>query len=81
MSNKQARDVVRWARRFGLESELITWIDMNARCYDKDHPEYKNEGAKGVTVCPRWRWDNPDGFKNLILEIGWPTCAKNGSQT
>lgn len=30
------------------------WVDMIRKCYDPTHPEYKNFGAKGITVCPEW---------------------------
>jgi hypothetical protein len=28
---------------------------MNRRCYNKNYPQYKNYGEKGVTICDRWR--------------------------
>ena len=35
-----------------------TWRAMIARCYNPKNPSYKTYGAKGITVCERWkRWD------------------------
>lgn len=31
-----------------------TWEGMHRRCYDVNHDNYKNYGAKGITVCARW---------------------------
>lgn len=31
------------------------WGGMNSRCHDKNCPEYKNYGARGIVVCDRWR--------------------------
>ena len=30
------------------------WILILARCYGTNNPQYKNYGAKGVTVCNEW---------------------------
>lgn len=30
------------------------WIDMLMKCYDTEHPQYKNEGAQGIEVCSSW---------------------------
>ncbi len=37
---------------------------MMARCYNEDHDNYKNYGAKGVYVCPRWHI-----FKNFYHDL------------
>lgn len=34
-----------------------TWRGMRNRCYNKKHDSYKFYGAKGVTICDRWRFD------------------------
>lgn len=31
------------------------YYSMMARCYNKNNPKYKNYGARGVTVCDRWK--------------------------
>lgn len=30
---------------------------MKTRCYNKNIPQYKNYGGRGVTVCDEWRND------------------------
>lgn len=46
--------------------EYRRWRNMMLRCYGKKHPSYKNYGAKGITVCDRWRKD----FVNFIQDMG-----------
>ncbi len=36
-------------------SEYQAWSNMKGRCYNKKHQSYKNYGARGITVCDRWR--------------------------
>ena len=31
-----------------------TWVQMKARCYDKNHPVYKHYGGRGIIVCDEW---------------------------
>ena len=31
------------------------WVDMLARCYDSKNHRYNVYGAKGITVCERWK--------------------------
>jgi hypothetical protein len=38
-------------------SEWLTWRNMLLRCYDSKNKDYKNYGARGITVCNRWRCD------------------------
>lgn len=48
----------------------VTWRMMNVRCYDERHKAYHRYGARGVTVCVEWRWDNEYGFLNFINCMG-----------
>jgi hypothetical protein len=43
---------------------------MHRRCYHPDHVGYPYYGAKGVTVCPEWHRDNPQGWQNFIDFMG-----------
>lgn len=45
---------------------------MKARCYRKNAPEYKNYGARGITVCERWRHgeDGKSGFRCFVDDMG-----------
>ncbi len=42
------------------------WIAMKARCNNLQHPEYKNYGGRGISVCRRWELD----FKNFLEDMG-----------
>lgn len=42
-----------------------TWAAMLSRCYVENDPNFKNYGARGISVCERW-WH----FKNFALDMG-----------
>jgi hypothetical protein len=44
--------------------EYATWNSMINRCYNPNYGSYINYGAKGVTVCDRWRY-----FDNFLNDI------------
>lgn len=46
--------------------ELHVWQGMKKRCYDPNHPRYKNYGGRGITVYPEWR----KSFKAFIEYMG-----------
>ena len=35
--------------------EYRAWIDMIARCTNRDHADWADYGGRGITVCVRWR--------------------------
>ncbi len=43
-------------RTHGLSkrSEYRIWLGMRRRCSDKNHPSYKDYGARGIKVCQQW---------------------------
>ena len=43
------------------------WYNMIARCYNTDHPQYENYGAKGVTVSPIWH--SYENFQETISQV------------
>ena len=43
------------------------WINMNQRCYNKNNPQFKNYGERGIFVCSEWR-SNFDSFKQWTLK-------------
>lgn len=47
-----------------------TWEGIIRRCCKPHLKEYKNYGARGISVCTEWRSD-PTMFINHMLEIGW----------
>jgi hypothetical protein len=42
------------------------WQTIIARCYDRKRPSYNNYGARGITVCTRWR----KSFIAFIQDMG-----------
>jgi hypothetical protein len=45
-----------------------SWKCMLVRCYDERNEKYAIYGAKGITVCDRWR--GKDGFNNFVEDMG-----------
>lgn len=49
------------------------WLQMKARCYNKNNPRYDTHGARGIKVCDEWlndsstfiNWAESNGFKAL----------------
>jgi len=53
------------------------WYDMRKRCYSKNVKDYKNYGARGVTLCDEWyvsfapfyEWSLKNGYaKGLTID-------------
>ena len=42
-----------------------TWDSMKQRCLNKNIPNYKYYGARGITICDRWLT-----FKNFLEDMG-----------
>lgn len=58
--------------------EWNSWHMMNQRCYNPKLKAYRDYGAKGVTVCERWRRAGPGTgqFLNFLYDVGpRPTSA------
>lgn len=68
---RNAQGYARGARhgmyRHGREQHPLyaTWRNMLARCEDPKCPEYRYYGARGLTVCERWR-----DINNFISDMG-----------
>lgn len=45
---------------------------MHHRCYREQADSYVHYGARGIEVCKRWHWENPNGFLNFFLDMGNP---------
>jgi hypothetical protein len=45
--------------------EWIVWRAMKARCDNPRNISYRRYGAKGVTICDRWR-----DFENFLADVG-----------
>ena len=37
-----------------FKSTYTSWKKMIERCRNKNHPQYKDYGGRGITVCQRW---------------------------
>lgn len=49
-----------------LKKTKQCWSDMKQRCYNKNALQYKNYGARGISVCDRWL----ESFDNFLSDMG-----------
>jgi len=54
------------ARRDRCTSEYTTWVAMKERCLNPKNPRYPNYGARGITVCDRWK----QSFEMFFADMG-----------
>lgn len=47
-------------------TEYHAWGNLIQRCTNPKHPEYKNYGERGITVCPEWR----NSFETFLKDMG-----------
>ena len=50
--------------------EKICWSSMHLRCTYEKHVSYAAYGGRGITICPEWHRDNPNGFQNYLRDMG-----------
>ena len=60
----QATKQPRRRRPFGAEYQA--WREMLRRCYATQNKDYKNYGARGISVCAEWR----ESFRNFLAYVG-----------
>jgi hypothetical protein len=48
-----------------MSPERAAWHNMRQRCQNPKNPEYKNYGARGITVCERW-----SSFERFLEDMG-----------
>jgi hypothetical protein len=41
------------------------WINMRQRCFNTNHPQYKDYGGRGITACLAW-----DSFEVFLADMG-----------
>lgn len=46
--------------------EHVIWASMKARCFNPKNGSYHRYGARGITVCERWR----DSFEAFLADMG-----------
>lgn len=51
---------------FTKSSTYVTWTAMKRRCFDVQHKDYSNYGARGITVCARWK----NSFEAFLADMG-----------
>ena len=54
---------------YGRSPEYSALYSLRARCYRITHPEYRNYGARGITVCDRWL-NKENGLANFLIDMG-----------
>lgn len=54
------------ARRDYKTPEYITWLAINARCYNPNSEMFSAYGGRGITVCSRWRRN----FSAFLQDMG-----------
>src|SRR5690606_18166102 len=77
-------------RYHGMSKTRIyrTWADMVQRCHNPNSGNYKNYGARGITVCDEWRtfanfynWAASSGYSDELsidrLEVNGPYTPDN----
>lgn len=55
------------SKTHGMENspEYRIWVDMRRRCYNPKRPDYRNYGARGITVCEEWREDFAAFYRDM----------------
>ena len=50
----------------------VTWVDMRRRCYTSTAINFPDYGARGITVCDRWRFgeDGKTGYECFVADMG-----------
>jgi pentatricopeptide repeat protein len=62
---QHGNDIHGYARRGRKTDAYRVWESMIRRCHNPNQESYRHYGAKGVTVCDRWR-----DFRNFIADMG-----------
>lgn len=53
-------------RTWAITPEYRSWRSMITRCYNSNLPSYKNYGARGISVCGRWR----NSYEAFLQDMG-----------
>ena len=54
------------ASKGDLTGAYRSWRTMKDRCYNESHNRFYAYGARGISVCDRWR----DSFENFLADMG-----------
>lgn len=63
---------LRWIHGMSKSSEHSIWRKMHDRCYNKNLKSYADYGARGITICDRWRFgeNGLNGFQCFMADMG-----------
>jgi hypothetical protein len=53
--------------------EYNAWINMRRRCINASHPQFKDYGGRGITVCDRWL----HSFDSFLEDMGLRPSPKH----
>lgn len=53
--------------------EYVVWFHMKQRCLNKNDPDYKHYGGRGITVCAEWA----ESFDQFFASMGKRTSEKH----
>lgn len=53
--------------------EYQVWCGIIQRCTNPNAPEYFRYGARGITICERWR----ESFENFLMDMGPRTSSRH----
>lgn len=48
------------------------WRNIKQRCFNPKDCNYHNYGARGITICDRWK----NSFENFVSDMGFPLLLK-----
>jgi hypothetical protein len=67
-------DVLTAKRDLGARSpEYSAWQGMRSRCFNPAATGFVHYGARGITVCERWR----NSFENFLADMGRRPSARH----
>lgn len=62
---RRPKGLLREAHGMRQSPEYGSWAAMRRRCLNPTDPKYPIYGARGITICPEWKW-----FSNFIRDMG-----------
>lgn len=54
-------------------AEYGAWSQMKRRCYNRNTPQWKDWGGRGITVCQRWL----DSYADFVADVGRRPSARH----
>jgi hypothetical protein len=60
------------AKKVAPSQVYLAWMNMRARCFNPNRPQFKDWGGRGITVCERWL-----SFENFLTDMGEPPTPEH----